>query len=279
MQRDSKMRSPLHATVMTVTPALAQQWLDRNSKNRPVRKSRVAELAADMKAKRWMVNGETIIIAEDGDMIDGQHRCLACVESQTPFTTFVASGVSKESFATIDGGAKRTAGDVLGMDGVKYPHIVSGAARIVAAYRDKKYDRIDLQSNAATVEFVNANPSIKRAASMVGARATLNMYGSLSTVAAVMYFAMQIDSDMAKRFLDGLETGEGLSRGSPILVTRNFFINAKTGKKSISKRQRFALLIKCWNAFYEGRTFKVLKFGKDEEFPVISGWHGTIRLV
>src|SRR4051812_40935726 len=116
----------ISACVTTITPALAQEWLKLNTKNRVLRPHRVSTFARDMKMGRWMLNGEAITFSDLGRLLNGQHRLHACVEANRSFETVVMRGVPDKSFPTIDTGGKRTAGDVLGMSGIKYSGIVGG---------------------------------------------------------------------------------------------------------------------------------------------------------
>ena len=90
---------------MTITPAMAQEWAGLNTRNRPVRYTKVAQFARDMTAGKWMLNGETIKIASDGTILDGQHRLYACIQAEVPFETVVIRGLPMEAQDTIDTGA------------------------------------------------------------------------------------------------------------------------------------------------------------------------------
>jgi hypothetical protein len=46
-------------------------------------------------------------------MIDGQHRCFACIKSGVPFLTLVVRNIARQAYDRIDLGAKRTNVDVL----------------------------------------------------------------------------------------------------------------------------------------------------------------------
>ena len=67
--------------IVTLTPALAAEWLNSNTCNRPLSTLRASRYARDMKAGDWRFNGETISFTADGRLVDGQHRLTAVVES------------------------------------------------------------------------------------------------------------------------------------------------------------------------------------------------------
>lgn len=107
-------RPNVAAEVMTITPALAQRWLDATPGNRRERAKRVEQWARDMRAGRWRLNGEAIILDRDGRLLDGHHRCRAIVLSGVAVQCLVVQNVDRESAAyTIDTGIGRDAVDAL----------------------------------------------------------------------------------------------------------------------------------------------------------------------
>lgn len=64
-----------------VTPALAKQWLEKNTNNRNVNFAKVKKMAKDMREGHWDTTHQGIAIATDGTLVDGQHRLMAVVES------------------------------------------------------------------------------------------------------------------------------------------------------------------------------------------------------
>lgn len=104
-------------TTMLITPAIARAFLANNHHNRPIKRHRVRQYAADIKAGRWEENGETIKIAKDGSVLDGQHRLLAIVQSDTPARMLVVQGLPRSVFATIDQGVLRNTGDLMAVSG------------------------------------------------------------------------------------------------------------------------------------------------------------------
>src|SRR5208337_5530191 len=62
-----------------ITPRLAQTFLARMGHNRPVRRNAVERYKASI--NDWPYTGEAMIFAaSSGQMIDGQHRCIAIEE-------------------------------------------------------------------------------------------------------------------------------------------------------------------------------------------------------
>lgn len=107
MAKDSIIR-----TTETITPELAEKYLNANKINRPLRSGRVEKYAADMLQGTWTACAAPIIFYESsGDLADGQHRLYAIVESQIPQTFAVWRNFPRDAALNIDTGAGRTFAD------------------------------------------------------------------------------------------------------------------------------------------------------------------------
>jgi hypothetical protein len=92
----------------TITPEWAAQILaHNNTRNRAMSRAHVEKLANEMRRGAWKINGETIKLSPDGQLIDGQHRLAAAVKTGVSIQTLVVEGVSFDVIATIDTRLKR----------------------------------------------------------------------------------------------------------------------------------------------------------------------------
>lgn len=87
---------------MTITPALAKEWLEHNEFNRTISKTRLELYAKQMKDGEWQYNHESIKIYEDGSLMDGQHRLKACILADTPFISDVWLDIPCEGETKVD---------------------------------------------------------------------------------------------------------------------------------------------------------------------------------
>lgn len=115
--RKTGLYSAINVALMTITPQMAGQMLEKNIANRKVNQANVNRIAADMATGNYKVNGETIKISPNGEILDGQHRLLACVKSGMPFQTYVVYDVERETVGTIDMGKGRSVADSLNVMG------------------------------------------------------------------------------------------------------------------------------------------------------------------
>lgn len=103
--------------LVTITPEMAEIMLEKNIANRKVNQANVNRIAADMATGNYKLNGETIKISPNHEILDGQHRLLACVKSNMPFKTYIVYNVEREAIGTIDMGKGRSVADSLNVMG------------------------------------------------------------------------------------------------------------------------------------------------------------------
>lgn len=126
----------VNTTVATITPEQAAKYLEGNTGNRPLRPSAITRYAKDMKEGRWILNGEAIMIADDGTLMNGQNRLSAVVLAGVPIQTVLVTGLNGNAMDTIDLGVGRTLSDTLYWKNVKNPRSVSTALSWVYRYDD-----------------------------------------------------------------------------------------------------------------------------------------------
>src|SRR5438874_7324620 len=91
----------LDLEVMTITPELAQEWLDRGGTNRKITRRRIEALAAAIERGEWRLTGEAIKLDDEGRVRDEQNRLHAIVQAGIPVRSVVARGVSEDAFDVI----------------------------------------------------------------------------------------------------------------------------------------------------------------------------------
>lgn len=247
------------AEVVTITPSDATNWLRCNIHNRPVRKRHVEFLAGEIKNGNWQVNGQAIVIAEDEQVLDGQHRLLAIIEAGIAIKTMVVYGISPQAFATIDTGAVRTSSDALCLHFSEYAqHIVKAVATAVPWV--KQLEKGSMHKNPKRLSNTEVIAYAKDHISMFERAATLLHYPKdnrpLSTgvgTALYEYFSRK-DEEGAGDFFRDLYTGENLSRTAVEYVLRAAF--TKDMQRITSKLPTYVkvrMTVKAWNWRRRGR--------------------------
>lgn len=231
---------------VTVTPALALAFLERNERNRPVAEDRVAMYARDIEAGAWVSNNQGLAFGADGELYDGQHRLWAVVRAGRPANMLVVTGLPPEARATIDLGRSRTIGDALRIfDGEVH------GRRIVAwlrAIQELENSRLTATSHA------EAKRQLERHRASVGwflehGPRTRPYYRA--PIAAALIYAHRVAAPTVEAFTRGYVDGADLPAGSPVLALRGYVTERL---RAGSGRERSASLraLACVLAFQRG---------------------------
>ena len=207
---------------MQVTPEMATKWLKGNSQNRSVRLSHVDYLAGEMKNNRWVLTHQGICVAEDGTLLDGQHRLLAVEQSGLTAEMMVTTGASKDVMPATDLGiVPRSVADTINMlDGVTESCIKTAACRSIVSicgyFQNYKTSlglvRVVLDEAGPEIDFTcNALREYKPA-----------RYG---WVVGTLAFCLMADKSCAE-FIEKFGAGENLSRNDAAKALRDWIVNS-----------------------------------------------------
>jgi hypothetical protein len=265
-------------TIETFTPASAKDAHGLNFRNRHVVPSLVRRYAEDMANGNWELSGAPVVFDEHGALIDGQHRMLACIQADVPFTTVVVRGVAEQAKDVLDTGKSRTLGDLLRWREEKNYNNLAATVRYcwrwcingVAMSRP-------VPSNRQALAWLADHPDVRDAVELGG---EFHKRGGLrvppSVVAAFAFRASSFDAEAVEDFYQLLNTGAGHESGSGPLGFRNWVLNT-VGQMPQGNRPAnyvyLAYLIKAWNLWITGDTRALLRWargGKNREpFPAI----------
>lgn len=98
----------MQLTQELVTPSVATEWLTRNTLNRKLRPGVVARYAEDLRQGAWDSDiVDPIVFSEDDDLMNGQHRLAAILQSGVSITMWVQRGVATATQFVMDTGLPR----------------------------------------------------------------------------------------------------------------------------------------------------------------------------
>jgi hypothetical protein len=264
----------LTATVETVTPQRAAEWLVKNTHNRPEKPGAIRRYVLDMVAGQWDLNGESIKFNGDGRLLDGQNRLRACIEAGTSFRTVVVRGATGQE--TIDMGVPRRLADILKLQGEV--SVIDLAAAVTRLWNFER-DPLDTSRGFSptihvALSFLADHPGLRESigpASVV--RKAVGLRGSVG--AAMHYITTSLDAEDAEMFWAKLSSGADLGIEDPIFHLRNTLLADRLGSRRnprMTTVREWALTAKTWNAFREGARVKLLVWrtggAHPESYPV-----------
>lgn len=262
-------------TISTMlTPEIAQALLDNNPNNRPISEKKSEEYARDIASGRWMHNGESVIVANTGELNDGQHRCRAVIIAGKPIVTQMTFGVERDTRTTVDIGVKRTSAQHLGMNG--HAHYVQLSRAIATVLTFKKVGRLtaapeNRPTSSEIIEWASSHPEMQDSVS-AGLSIYRHLRASAGLFAGLHYLFAEKSRVDADAFFEALGSGEMMGKGDPIYELRQSLVRHRASKAKLPENEIAARAIKAWNRYRVGKRVGVLRMitkgrGK-EQFPM-----------
>lgn len=251
-----------------VTPDAARRWLYRNNGNRVLRKEVVAKLARDLKAGRFVENGDAIRVSVEGDLADGQHRLHAVVESGVSVWMLVVSNLPAAARDTVDDGVKRTMADRFTFHGEASPKTLAAVVRrAILWHSNHVYNSGRVQaSTAESFQFLADHPEIRDAAAAADHYAKRTKLRA-SMVGLCWWLFDALDHDQCEAFFERLADGAQLNKGDAILTLRDRLAELAAAPGSSSEAHLLAYVIKAWNYYRADKPLQSLRFAENEKFP------------
>ena len=249
----------LKSKVKIITPGYAKELLEKTQAagilNRKASPRTVDIYANEMKRGNWKLNSESIKIDENGFILDGQHRLMACAQSGCSFQSVVNYGVARDTFDTIDCGRIRTGTQVLQMSGVQYHTVITGIVNGISEFRS--YGHLAIKERrltpSAVLEEYNSRPADYDEAARIAMKAVCESHAMTPKSVGTLYFALvhDVGAPKAKAEKFFMEINSFDTAENPVIEKMRRW-NLANKDKRISEKLRAAYVIRSWNAFVSG---------------------------
>ena len=257
----------MKAEFKLVTPKIAQEFLITNIANRAVNVSIVKAYASELSKGSFITNGDSIRFDINGNLIDGQHRLLAIIMSGVSANILLVYGLPVEAFKTIDCGKKRSAADILKIEGVDNSTNISAGIRKYLALKDGTYTRKPLISNLDISSEYDLHSDLYQNLFRYSNKFYKDTYRIISPsdyLAFYRYFQLKYSNETIDSFFEKIKNKEGICG----------LLFEKLMAEIVSKRvlrggDKTALIIKAFIYHATGKGIKQLRFSKEEKFPTI----------
>jgi len=268
--------------VITVTPEMARHWLSDPDRppNRGISNNSSALIRGWIRRGEWKVTHQGFAFDVAGKLFDGAHRCHAIAAEGTPVQVTIAVGFDYESvMPALDGGKKRTLGEILRIKGK--PHATQLATALRWVYlplggpQRIRSNRVPSPFEALRV--LDAYPSVEawvhRASSARGFRKVCPSVGQFAGLCTLL---SEVDKDGAEEFFVGVATGAELRSGDPRLLLRDRFLRSKQAKTGMPDKlyptQVYTYTVTSWRLFCQGQYLSKLYRPKYGEVPPLYGF-------
>jgi hypothetical protein len=252
----------LNVALMRVTPEIAEAMLRGKENYRGVNRARGVNYQGAMMRDEWEVNAETIKLDSDFRCMDGQHRLLSCIESDTPFVSLVVVGV--KSVLEVDRGKARNISDHFRHKGeINTNALAAIVGRLVRWEKTGQLSAVSEYGSAPTTaeadDFLRRHPDVRECVALARG---VDKLARVSLVGSLCYAGTQVAGKplgRAEVFCKGLQGGVENNHCDPRHVLREVLLRYRTTKERTAKAklaapEELAYLIKAWNLFLQGRA-------------------------
>lgn len=263
-------------TVRLLTPQWAADVLaNKNGRNRKLKAGTAAGISEEITAGRWRLNGEAIVFNTAGELVDGQHRLAAIVQSGIAVPSVVITGVAAESFESHGQSRPRTRGDILSIPAVGMDAGESNTGPLAAAltwvyrWENGRLDSHNLTPrNTEMRSLLDRHPGVRDSLS-TASRCVRSVHIPSVTVAMHYLFGLK-DAAARDTFFDQLLDGLDVQPGSHMHLLTRWLKNNVSRLKSHEYPQIAAVMIKTWNRIRTDQPpATTLVWKPNESFPEI----------
>lgn len=243
-------------SIVSVDPATAERWLQKNiANNRAKKQNKIAAYVRDMRNGEWHLNGESIKFDTNGNLIDGQNRLTAVVESGCTVAFVVVHGVQPAALGTIDVGSGRSYADTLKIEGRDNGKTLAAVVRRAVMWESG--NRINsgkgTPSPSEMDAFLNDHPEIEFSALLASSLRSRSLLPA-SVIGLCHYLFARYDADQAYWFLERVADGDSLAATHPVAALRERLLRMRLSGGRIHETEALALVIKAWNACRAGES-------------------------
>ena len=260
-----------------VTPDVAAKLLENKAPNRNLSSAIVKKYASAMLANEWYEAGDPVRINIYGQLMDGQHRLAAIIESGCSIELLIVEGVQPDAMMVLDTGRKRSLRDVLAIKGEERPSELATAINADIIYTATGETRRGVSSLDVRLDHISGlrhlsqHPGLRLGAAQ-GQRIRMALRGPGGMYSSLMYRFGCLDAADVEDFVDKLVEGAGLESTDPIFKLREALLRERHSQHVTEQRVLGAWVIKMWNAYRDGEEVQHLSFRAGgrapEQYPV-----------
>ncbi|NBW18470.1 MAG: hypothetical protein EBR82_61905 [Caulobacteraceae bacterium] len=258
----------VHVWTEHLTPELATVYLERNTRNRKPKKGGVRNIVQNITDGDWVFNGSTIVFDCDGNMTDGQHRCIGVAQSGIAVPITVMYGVEPERAQDVtDQVINRSLADQLALHGYPNSHELASVLKFLndveelGEWPSSQRNKVNALKALRMLKQRPHLPEVITQAKPVSVASGVTR----SVVGVYMLLFSEVDADDADAFWSAVSTGANLHDRHPVLALRR--------RASARLEERMptvvmaALTVKAWVAFRQGADVAQLKWRRGGATP------------
>lgn len=277
--------------VLTLTKELAEEYLTHLPERQRSQSERTIDrYASDLLSDQFPFTGDPIRFNTDGELIDGQHRCTAVVESGVPIVALVIRGLGADMIRFFDGGRTRRFPDDLRINGfANHTALAAITGRVWHwqhgnfGYMGVPYVQNALYANTAPTRAqlwttLQEHPELPEVTTHAQ-RIHNHVPNAPSSVIGLAWWLLgQVDMDAREKFFYELVQGPSVNGPEyPITVLHRTLTRRLNQSEEREGHIWLAYIIKAYNAWAQGRSISYLRMPVPLRWDRLPMPHGMAR--
>lgn len=255
----------MQVTIEVITPQIAEAYLCQNTENRNVKKFHVEGIARDMSNGSFTMNGDAIRFAKCGELLDGQHRLMACVKSGRKFETVVIRGLDKSTQKTMDSGSVRTAGDKLKLSGIENSNAIAASVKVIFGIHQGTYQGAKI-THAEVLNFIDKNKDLQEW--VTACKSAFPGLGSILPSTAFI-ISKKYGREKAREFITVFKKGVPSMNNCAAHAVRERFVKNSVANAKLSPTNKVKMIMHGAINFCEGKPLSVIRIPDKIHIPWI----------
>lgn len=249
-----------------VTPADAEALLAGMGRNRVATDGRVRMYSRSIQQGQWLVTHQGMAV-HDGQLVDGQNRCLAIIASNTPVCVWIYFSSGSQYMREIDRQQPRSDYQVAMIAGVDGPAWEVRAARVIAQGRRA----FDSRQKLATHDILQC---VEKAASAVAWLRTVGFQAqkpglSITPIAGAIGRAWMIyGGERCDRFMDIYMNGAAFVPSESAAMRLHDLALSSAGARMTHRLDQYLKAASAIKAFMSGKPLAKLYATESPEEPL-----------
>ena len=254
-----------------ITPEIAEEWLKRNTNNRPVSVLSIVRLKEELTHGTWKINGETIKFDVMDILRDGQTRLQSIMETGLPAWCWVCFGINEDCFDSIDQVRGRNLGHLLAMRKTRNYNSLAHAVKILYTLDDSIEECPGGFRPSVGLDVLAERKELEASLDFVLSVRIQDVYSS-GSAAALHCLMKRVDIDLADSYWTSIGSGVVANKKNPARFVRDMLVaNKMAGKdKQLTPTSVMAIIIKGWCLLRRNATCQYIRWNGNEGFPSIT---------
>jgi hypothetical protein len=246
--------------IVAIDPKFAQDLLDTQVDNRPVKQKTLDGMVRAMRAGKFPFCADPVRLNEKGELEDGEHRMRAIIKSGTTQEMLIAWGLPSENRKHYDSGTARSASDQVKL-GLKVPNspAMTSAANLLIRWEGGLVTNTIKPTIAEQFEYVEKHLEVLQRAVRHQTAVREGTGVATSATAACYVRFHRLNPAEAEWFMARLADGEQVKKGQPLHTLRQALITRHKVEKWTQMQQVYAY-VRGWNGERNGDSMAKLQF-------------------